>query len=67
MIAYCLQEVDLIYLFCLRNKNNLEYVKEECINFCKNQQLKKALISSMDLFKTGGFDGIRFILDNALK
>ena len=47
--------------------DDLEYVKEEFTNFCKNQQLKKALMSSVDLLKAGDFDGIRFIVDNALK
>ena len=46
---------------------DLEYVQEEFTNFCKNQQLKKALMTSVDLLKAGDFDGIRTIVDNALK
>ena len=46
---------------------DLEYVQEEFTNFCKNQQLKKALMSSVDLLKAGDFDGIRFLVDGALK
>ena len=46
---------------------DLEYVQEEFTNFCKNQQLKKALMSSVDLLKAGDFDSIRFLIDNALK
>ena len=46
---------------------DLEYVQEEFTNFCKNQQLKKALMTSVDLLKAGDFDGIRNIVDNALK
>ena len=46
---------------------DLEYVQEEFTNFCKNQQLKKALLSSVDLLKAGDFDSIRFLVDNALK
>ena len=46
---------------------DLEYVQEEFTNFCKNQQLKKALMSSVDMLKAGDFDGIRFLVDNALK
>ena len=46
---------------------DLQYIQEEFTNFCKNQQLKKALMSSVDLLKAGDFDGIRFIVDNALK
>ena len=44
-----------------------EYVQEEFTNFCKNQQLKKALLGSVDLLQAGDFDGIRFLVDNALK
>ena len=47
--------------------DDLEYVQEEFTNFCKNQQLKKALMSSVDLLKAGDFDSIRFLIDNALK
>jgi len=47
--------------------DDLEYVQEEFTNFCRNQQLKKALMSSVDLFKAGDFDGIRFLVDGALK
>ena len=46
---------------------DLEYVQEEFTNFCRNQQLKKALMSSVDMLKAGDFDGIRFLVDNALK
>ena len=46
---------------------DLEYVQEEFTNFCKNQQLKKALMTSVDLLKAGDFEGIRHIVDNALK
>ena len=46
---------------------DLEYVQEEFTNFCKNQQLKKALMSSVDLLKGGDSDGIRYLIHNALK
>ena len=46
---------------------DLEYVEEEFTNFCKNQQLKKALMSSVDLLKAGDFEGIRFLVEGALK
>ena len=47
--------------------DDLEYVQEEFTNFCRNQQLKKALMNSVDMLKAGDFDGIRFLIDNALK
>jgi len=46
---------------------DLKYIQEEFTNFCRNQQLKKALMSSVDLLKAGDFDGIRMLVDGALK
>ena len=44
-----------------------EYVEQEFANFCKNQQLKKALLSSVDLLQSGQYDDIRYLIDTALK
>ena len=46
---------------------DLAYVEEEFSTFCKNQQLKKALLSSVDLLNAGDYDSIRYLVDNALK
>jgi replicative DNA helicase len=46
---------------------DLEYVQEEFSTFCKNQQLKKALLGSVDLLNAGDFDGIKFLVESALK
>ena len=47
--------------------DDLAYVEEEFSNFCKNQQLKKALLTSVDLLNAGDYDSIRHLVDNALK
>jgi replicative DNA helicase len=44
-----------------------EYVEQEFANFCKNQQLKKALLSSVELLEKGQYDDIRYLIDSALK
>jgi len=44
-----------------------EYVEQEFLNFCKNQQLKKALLNSVDLLQSGQYDDIRYLIDAALK
>lgn len=44
-----------------------EYVELEFSNFCKNQQLKKALLSSVELLEKGQYDDIRYLIDTALK
>ena len=46
---------------------DLEYVQEEFSTFCKNQQLKKALLNSVDLLKAGDFEGIKHLVESALK
>jgi len=46
---------------------DLAYVIEEFSNFCKNQQLRKALLTSVDFLNAGDYDSIRSIVDNALK
>ena len=48
------------------SEDDLEYVQEEFSTFCKNQQLKKALLNSVDLLKAGDFDGIKNIISSAL-
>ena len=47
--------------------NDLEYIEQEFGNFCKNQQLKKALLSSVDLLNAGDYDSIRTLVNNAIK
>jgi len=46
---------------------DLEYVQEEFTGFCKNQQIKKALMSSVDLLKAGDFDSIKSLIGTALQ
>lgn len=46
---------------------DLEYVQEEFSTFCKNQQLKKALLSSVDLLKAGDYDSIKYMIESAMK
>ena len=49
------------------SKLDLEYVEKEFSAFCKNQQLKTALLNSVDLLNSGDFESIRGLIDNALK
>ena len=58
---------DQLKLAYVTSDEDLQYVQEEFTNFCRNQQLKKALMSSVDLLKAGDFDGIRMLVDGALK
>tara|TARA_R110000803_G_scaffold33149_1_gene72696 strand:+ start:3704 stop:5065 length:1362 start_codon:yes stop_codon:yes gene_type:complete len=47
--------------------DDLTYVQEEFSTFCKNQQLKKALLNSVDLLKAGDYDSIKFMIESAMK
>ena len=47
--------------------DDLQYVQEEFSTFCKNQQLKKALLSSVDLLKAGDYDSIKYMIESAMK
>ena len=58
------EQLKLAYI---TSDEDLAYVQEEFTNFCRNQQLKKALMSSVDLLKAGDFDGIRYMVDGALR
>jgi len=47
--------------------NDLEFIKQEFLDFCRNQTLKTALLSSVDLLEIGNYEDIRRLIDNALK
>jgi replicative DNA helicase len=49
------------------NADDLEFVKEKCIDFCRNQNLKNAILQSVDLLSNGNFDGIKKLVDDAMK
>ena len=46
---------------------DLQFIKEQALDFCKNQEIKKAILSSVDLLKHGKYDDIKAKIDDALK
>jgi len=44
-----------------------EYVEQEFSSFCKNQQIKKAILNSVGLLEKGLYDDIKYMIDQALK
>jgi len=44
-----------------------EYIEQEFANFCRNQQLKKAIMMLPELLDAGQYDDIRYVMDSALK
>ena len=49
------------------NDNDLDYVQNEFITFCKNQAMKRAILQSADLLKQGEYDQIFSTVRDALK
>ena len=49
------------------SQDDLEYIQEEFTTFCKNQEMKQAILNSTDLLKAGDFDGIRNNIEKAMK
>jgi len=47
--------------------DDLPFIKQQAIDFCKNQEIKKAILGSVDLLKHGQYDEIKAKIDDALK
>tara|TARA_Y100001972_G_scaffold124320_1_gene173222 strand:- start:1450 stop:2805 length:1356 start_codon:yes stop_codon:yes gene_type:complete len=46
---------------------DLDFIKQQALDFCKNQEIKKAILSSVDLLKHGRYEDIKSKIDGALK
>lgn len=49
------------------NDTDIKFVKEQFLEFCKNQKLKKAIWDSTDYLKLGQYDNIKKVIDEAMK
>jgi replicative DNA helicase len=47
--------------------DDLEFVKEEVLNFCKNQSIKGAILESVELLRKGEYEAIKKSIDTAMK
>ena len=47
--------------------DDLEFVKEEVLDFCKNQSIKNAILDSVPLLESGKYDMIKKNIDTAMK
>jgi len=61
-ITECLREA-----YSLVEASDLKWVEGEFANFCRNQQIKKAISNSVSLLEIGDYDGIKQLMNNALK
>jgi replicative DNA helicase len=44
-----------------------EYIEHEFSAFCRNQQIKKAILNSVSLLEQGKYEDIKYMMDSALK
>ena len=45
---------------------DLDFVKEKCLDFCKNQVLKNAILESVNLLENQDYDGIKALIDQSM-
>lgn len=57
----------LRHIFVKISTDDMEFVKDEFLTFCKNQKLKNAIVQSVDLLKGGQYDAIKTVVDDAMK
>ena len=50
-----------------RESPDLEFVEEKVLEFCKNQNLKSAIMESVDMLERHDYDGIKTVIDVAMK
>ena len=46
---------------------DLDFIKSETLNFCKNQCIKRAILDSVELLRKGQYDAIKSTIDLAMK
>ncbi len=57
----------LKHIFTQVGNVDLDYIKNEFTDFCKNQNLKQVILQSVDLLKAGSYDRIKELVDKAMK
>ena len=54
-------------VFRFMESDDLTFVKDEILKFCKNQEIKRAIMDSVPLLQQGNYDQIKTNMDNAMK
>jgi len=54
-------------IFRYMESDDLSFVKDEILRFCKNQEIKRAIMDSVSLLKMGNYDEIKTKIDGAMK
>ena len=50
-----------------RPASDTKYIKETSLDFCKKQNLKRAILKSVELLQSSSYDEIKDVIDEALK
>ncbi len=51
----------------IQNAADLDYIKDEFLEFCQNQNMKRAILDSVDLLKAKNYNAIKHLVDDVLK
>ena len=54
-------------VFRFMDADDLSFVKNEILKFCKNQEMKRAIMDSVGLLQQGNYDEIKSKMDSAMK
>lgn len=54
-------------VFRYMESDDLSFVKNEILKFCKNQEIKHAIMDSVNLLQNGNYDEIKTKIDSAMK
>jgi len=46
---------------------DLAFIKDQCLEFCKNQELKSAIMKSVDMLQSQRYEEIKRLIDNAMR
>lgn len=65
--ASAISQLREIYTSTNQTADDLKYVKDEFLAFCKNQALKNAILKSVDYISKGDYNSIKVIVDKALQ
>ena len=57
---------NLRHLYQNLKQEDISYIKDELLAFCKNQAVKSAILKSVDLLSVGKFDQIKQLIDKAM-
>jgi len=62
-----LEKLKEVFRFAKGSQSELKFVKDEILKFCKNQEIKHAIMDSVGLLKMGQYDEIKSKIDSAMK